>query len=249
MRRRRRWPEVRSPWIWVSRGFVALALAGLVAGAVAADNELTPREKKAGWILLFDGKSVADWMTSNGEACPEVLDSGTINPDKCSKLGGNGWDMVYERPWADFILELDFKISPHTNSGITMRIWPLRALPGFDVEYNGLEMQILDSQTADYYDTGAFYDLVKPTKNAMKPVGEWNHVEITCNKNLIDLVLNGEHVNHMDLNQWIQPYERPDSTNHKFNIAWKYHSRTGYIGLQKHGGNCWFKNIKLKPLP
>jgi hypothetical protein len=52
----------------------------------------------------------------------------------------------------------------------------------------------------------------------------------------------------MNLDEWTQPFERPDGTQHKFNIAWKYHSRTGYIGLQKHGGNCWFKNIKLKPL-
>jgi hypothetical protein len=191
---------------------------------------------------------MADWMTSNWEACPEALDSGTINPDKCPKLGGLGWDMVYERPWTDFILDLDFKISPHTNSGVTMRIWPLKPLPGFDTGYNGIEVQILDSNNADYHDTGAIYDLVKPTANTMKPAGEWNRFRIKCDKNLIDVWLNDAHVNHMDLDQWTRPYERPDGTGHKFNIAYKYHSRTGYIGLQKHGGNCWFKNIKLKPL-
>ena len=52
--------------------------------------------------------------------------------------------------------------------------------------------QILDSKDAGYHDTGAFYDLVKPTKNAMKPVGELNHVVITCNDTLIDVELNGE---------------------------------------------------------
>lgn len=216
--------------------------------AEAADNQLTPEETKAGWILLFDGTSVADWMTSNWEACPEVLDNGTINPDKCPKLGRGGWDMVYERPWSDFLLELDFKISSKTNSGVMLRISPLKSVPDFDVEYNGLEVQIEDSRTAGYYDTGAIYDLVKPTTNAMKPVGEWNHLRINADNNLVDVWLNQVHVNHMDLNEWTQPYERPDGTKHKFNIAWKYHSRTGYIGLQKHGGDCWFKNIKLKPL-
>jgi hypothetical protein len=38
---------------------------------------------------------------------------------------------------------------------------------------------------AGYYDTGAIYDLVKPAMNAMNPVGEWNHVLIRCDKNLI----------------------------------------------------------------
>ena len=232
-------------FVWV---ILMTALAGFACQADAVDNQLTPREKKAGWILLFDGKSAKDWMTSKWQPCPEVLDHGTIDPAKCPTLGVGGWDMVYERPWTDFILKLDFKISPHTNSGVMMRIWPLKSLPGWDVEYNGLEVQILDSHTAGYYDTGALYDLVKPATNAMKPVGEWNHLEIRCDKNLIDVWLNGTHVNHMDLNQWTQPYDRPDGTENKFNIAWKYHSRTGYIGLQKHGGNSWFKNIKLKPL-
>jgi hypothetical protein len=49
-------------------------------------------------------------------------------------------------------------------------------------------VQILDSPTAGYYDTGAIYDLVKPTKNAMKPVGEWNHLLVTCYENLITVV-------------------------------------------------------------
>ena len=231
--------------LWI----ILLGVLAVPAGkAGTLDNQLTEQEKKQGWILLFDGKSTKGWMTSGWEACPEVLDQGTINPAKCPKLGSGGWDMVYEQPWTDFILELDFKISPQTNSGVMVRIWPLKALPGFDVEYNGLEVQILDSKTSDYYDTGAIYDLVKPATNAMRSVGEWNHLRINCDKSVLEVWLNDIHVNRMNLDEWTQPFERPDGTQHKFNIAWKYHSRTGYIGLQKHGGNCWFKNIKLKPL-
>ena len=227
----------------IVRWLVVVVVATLVGGLRAADNELTPAEKKAGWILLFDGKSMKDWMTSEWQRCDEALNDESISPDRC-----NTYMMTYERPWSDFILALDFKIGAHTNSGIFVRTFPLKPLPGWDVGYNGIEIQILDSQTAGYYDTGALYDLVKPTRNAMKPVGEWNHVQIACNRNLIDVVLNGAHVNHMNLDLWTRPYIRPDGTTHKFNIAFKYHSRTGYIGLQKHGGNCWFKNIKLKPL-
>jgi hypothetical protein len=110
---------------WVSFGTIVIAIfSALNNKASAIDNQLTPQEEKDGWILLFDGKSVANWMTSKWEACPEVLDEGTINPAKCPKLGGGGWDMVYERPWADFILELDFEISSQTNSGVMLRIWP-----------------------------------------------------------------------------------------------------------------------------
>ena len=100
---------------------------------------------------------------------------------------------------------------------------------GKDVGYNGIEVQILDTTNADYYDTGAIYDLSKPTKNAMKPAGQWNHAEVTCDAGLIDVVLNGEKVNHIDLDQFTEPNKRPDGMSHKFDIAYKNHPRTGYI--------------------
>jgi hypothetical protein len=81
-----------------------------------------------------------------------------------------------------------------------------------------------------------------------RPTGEWNHVVITCNDNLIEVELNGARVTRMDLDQWTKPNERPDGTKHKFDIAYKDHPRTGYLGLQDHGSPYWFKNIKLKPL-
>jgi hypothetical protein len=156
--------------------------------------------------------------------------------------------MVHKKQWSDFVLSLDFKIAKDCNSGVFVRTSSLVPRPGKDVGFNGIEVQILDSTTAGFHDTGALYDLVKPTRNTMKPVGEWNHMVITCNKNLISVELNGEKVNHMDLDEWTELNKRPDGTAHKFDIAYKDHPRKGYIGLQDHGKDCWFKNIKLLPL-
>jgi hypothetical protein len=182
-------------------------------------------------------------MTSDWQLSKRPVENASINPHNAGS-----YMMVYEQEWENFMLALDFKISTHCNSGIFVRTAPLRAYPGWDVGYNGIEVQILDSTGAGYYDTGAIYDLSKPIRNAMKPVGEWNHMDITCNRNLIDVVLNNEHVNHVDLDQFTQPYLRPDGTKHKFGFAYKYHARSGYIGLQDHGADCWFKNIRLRPL-
>ncbi len=94
------------------------------------------------------------------------------------------------------------------------------------------------------------YDLAAPSTNAMKPAGEWNHFEITCNKSIIEGVLNGEKVTRIDLDQFDTMGKRPDGSAHKFaGLAFKNHSRHGCIGLQDHGSPCWYKNIKLKPLP
>jgi alpha-3'-ketoglucosidase len=225
---------------------VFLALPALLISssiAIAADNEISAEEQKEGWIQLFDGKTLNRWMRSDWQLSKGPVEDGSINPHNAG-----AYMMVYEEPWENFILVLDFKISPHCNSGILLRTTPLKAYPGWDVGYNAIEVQIFDSKEAGYYDTGAIYDLSKPSKQAMKPVGEWNHIEIKCDKGLIDVVLNGEHVNHVDLDQFTQPYLRPDGTKHKFGFAYKYHPRLGYIGLQDHGADCWFKNIRLKPL-
>jgi Domain of Unknown Function (DUF1080) len=219
------------------------ALALLASPLAAADNQLTDAEKKAGWVLLFDGKTLDGWMASSGKPSKRPVEQHSINPHKC---GGDL--MVHKKQWENFVLACDFKIAKGCNSGIFVRISSLKARPGQDVGFNGIEVQILDSKTAGYHDTGAIYDLVKPTKNAMKPAGQWNHIVITSNKNLITVELNGEKVNRIDLDEWKEPNKRPDGTGHKFDIAYKDHPRKGYIGLQDHGKDCWFKNIKLKPL-
>jgi alpha-3'-ketoglucosidase len=223
---------------------LSLLIMGLSLSGLAADNTLSPKEKGEGWILLFDGMSLTGWITSSQRPSLKPVEEGSINPH-----GSGGYMMIHEKQWSDFVLNLDFKISKGCNSGIFVRTYPLEPRPGKDVGFNGIEIAIDDTApSAGYHDTGAIYDLVKPTKNAMKPVGEWNHIEITCNRSLIAVVLNGAQVTRIDLDEWTEPNKRPDGSTHKFDIAYKNHPRKGYIGLQDHGSNCWFKNIKLKPL-
>ncbi len=114
--------------------------------------------------------------------------------------------------------------------------------------YNGLEVAIDDTRGAGYHDTGAIYDLVRPDTNAMKLAGAWNHLRITCDRSLIQVEVNGQRVTRIDLDDWTAPNRRPDGSAHKFDIAYKNHPRLGYIGLQDHGGDCWFRNLKLRPL-
>jgi hypothetical protein len=156
---------------------------------------------------------------------------------------------VYEQPLENYILTLDFKISPHCNSGIFVRTSSLTPRSGKDVGYNGVEVAIDDTRSAGYHDTGAIYDLVKPAKNAMKPAGEWNHMVIRSDRNRLFVNLNGEPVSRIDFDEWPEVGKRPDGSTHKFDVVYKEHPRRGYIGLQDHGSDCWFRNIKLKRLP
>lgn len=227
---------------------VAQAMGGGIAGGTSraragADNVLTAKEKREGWILLFDGKSLDGWMTSSHTESKKPVEDGCINPHGCG-----GYMMVHKEQRSDFILSLDYKITEKCNSGVFVRTAPLEPYPGKDVGWNGIEVQIMDSPTADYYDTGAFYDLAKPTKQAQKPLGEWNHMVVTCKGPILQVELNGEKVNRIDLDAFTEPYKRPDGSAHKFDRALKNQPRKGYLGLQDHGSDCWYKNIKLKVL-
>jgi hypothetical protein len=208
-----------------------------------AGNDLTEAERRDGWLLLFDGKTYAGWMNSDGTSPRTPVIDGALNPHRAGH-----YMLVHTQQWENFILSLDFKIPPKCNSGIFVRTSSLTPRPGKDIGFNGIEIAIDDTTTAGFTDTGAIYDLSKPTRNAMRPVGEWNHIEITCRDTLIEVVLNGAKVNSVDLAKFGEPHKRPDGTAHKFDIAYRDHPRRGYIGLQDHGSPCWFKNIKLKPL-
>jgi hypothetical protein len=222
---------------------VVVALAAATLPARAADNALSEDERRDGWILLFDGRSLDGWMTSSRQPSRRPVDAGAINPHR-----SGGYMMIHEKTWGDFILSLDFKIAPGCNSGVFVRTFPLTPRPGKDVGYNGIEIAIDDTTTAGLHDTGAIYDLVAPKTNAMKPAGQWNHLVVTCDKHRIAVELNGTPVSEMDLDQWTDKNKRPDGTLHKFDTAFRDHPRAGYIGLQDHGADCWYKNIKLKPL-
>ena len=220
---------------------IMLILTLLHGHARSDENMLTEAEKQSGWQLLFDGGSTAGWMDATGKPAPQThVQEGCLNPHSTHYM------LVYEKPFDNFELSLEFKLSPKCNSGIFVRTWPLEPRPGKDVGYNGIEIAIDDTTGAGFHDTGAVYDLAKPKKNAMLPAGQWNRIVIACDKNVIEVQLNGEDVNRMDLDQWTEKNKRPDGSDHKFDVAYRDHPRKGYIGLQDHGSDCWYRNIKLR---
>lgn len=222
---------------------MALTLAYLLAPHFtwAADNELTSEERDAGWVLLFDGRTTKGWLDSKEKPVDESHVQGeSLNPHRCDYM------LIHKEIVDNFELALDFKLSPKCNSGVFIRTFPLTPRKGKDVGFNGLEVALDDTTTAGFHDTGAIYDLVKPKKNAMRPVGQWNQMRITCDKNLIRVVVNGDEVSTMDLDQWTEANKRPDGSDHKFDVVYKDHPRKGYFGLQDHGSDVWFRNIKLR---
>ena len=209
-----------------------LALVLMAAG----DNELSEQEKKDGWTLLFDGKTSEGWTALKAAN----IEDGCINPFK----SGNYVTYAKDK-YADFVLACDFKLTKECNSGIFIRTGDPK-----DPVQTGIEIQVYDSKAEkpSKHDCGAIYDLVAPSKNALKPLGEWNHIEITCEKNKISVALNGEAVASIDVDKWTEAGKNPDGTENKYKKALKDFPREGLLGFQDHGKPCWFKNVKLKKL-
>ena len=208
------------------------ALAALVLLAGAA-----PRAADAA-RPIFDGSTPKGWMLTNGKPLPEkFIQDGAINPH-----GTGSYIVVYEEKLGDFVLDFDYKLSKGCNSGVFVRVNDLK-----DPVYTGLEVAIDDTTGQGFHDSGAIYDLVAPKTNAQKPVGEWNHMTIAAKGPKITVAINGTEVSSIDLDQWNEVAKRPDGSNHKFNKkAIGRLDRTGYLGFQDHGQDCWYKNITLK---
>lgn len=97
-----------------------LAASALVASAQL--NTLTPEEKKAGWILLFDGKTMNGWEDLHKKTPPGdawVVEDGTLHTVKGPKITE---DLFSSRKFRDFELSFEWRISPAGNSGIKYRI-------------------------------------------------------------------------------------------------------------------------------
>ena len=108
------------------------------------DNTLSPEQKAAGWQLLFDGKTLNGWKTCTMQESKVPVDNGSIQPHGCG-----AYMMVAEKEYGNYILSLDFKISPGCNSGIFVRTFPITVEPGRDVGFNGIEMAIDDTTGVD----------------------------------------------------------------------------------------------------
>ncbi len=220
------------------RPFLSLLLLGVfftTPSARAADNELTPDEKAAGWQLLFNGHDTTGWKCNTGAPVATKVEDGALLPHKAG-----GYLIIYDKQFGDFILKCDVKMADaNCNSGIFFRVGDPK-----NPVYTGFEVQVFNSKNSGMHDFGALYDLVPPTKNNIKP-DDWNSVEIRAQGPLIDVKVNGEEVSKIDVDQWKEKGKRLDGSKHKFGAAIKDMPRVGYLGFQDHDHKCWYKNVKL----
>lgn len=197
---------------------------------------------------LFNGTSFQGWG-SKSENHGWVVTDGMFHL-ATPKAGAGKHDLYTIERFTDFILELEYRIAPQTNSGVYFRISDLDNPD--DWRFTGFEMQIIDPIQHEKLDpkrrTAAIYDIVGPSQDVAKLAGEWNTAQITCEGPQIAIALNGVVVTQLDVSLCTKPNMSPDGTPNKYPYAYANMPRNGHIGIQDHGGEIWFRNIRIKQL-
>jgi hypothetical protein len=210
-------------------------------------NTLSPAEITAGWKLLFDGTSTDQWRSYKKDSFPAkgwVVEDGALHVTK----GGGGGDILSKDQYTDFELIVDFKCAPAANSGIMYRCAETKDYPWM----TGPEYQILDDAGhADGADVkhrvGALYDMIPaPTDKPAAKAGEWNTARIRIKDGILQHFLNGYKTAEcrIDDAHWTDMIAASKFKQWPgFGLETK-----GYLALQDHGDDVWFRNIKVRDL-
>jgi hypothetical protein len=107
---------------------LATAFACVVRAAAPEYNTLSPAEKAAGWILLFDGHTFNHWrdphlLSPAGDAW--TIDDGCLKATAQPRITE---DLISQGTYKDFELQWDWRISPGGNSGVKYKIQALPVL-------------------------------------------------------------------------------------------------------------------------
>lgn len=224
-------------------------------------NELTAREEREGWRLLWDGQSSNGWRGAKLTDFPEsgwTMEDGVLSVEASDGGESTGpGDIVTLHSFSDFELQFEFRITDGANSGVKYFVDPnLNLGPGSAI---GCEFQILDDRTHPdakmgvngNRTLGSLYDLITaenlsaPTRGkTFKGIGVWNQGRIVSKGGRVEHWLNSEKV---------VEYNRNSQMFRALVAYSKYKDWEGFgqwpegrILLQDHGDDVSFRSIKIR---
>ncbi len=227
-----------------------------------APNTLTAAERKAGWRLLFDGKTLAGWRGIGRKDVPAqhwTVENGAIKkiasgkvPKQADGQPAAGGDLMTDATFGDFELTWEWKVTPGANSGVKYNVSEEISLQSSNRAALGFEYQVLDDDRHPdgklvKHRTGDLYDLIAANEQKhVKPVGEWNQSR---------LVYRGTHGEHWLNGAKVVDYDLGTARMDSALKASKYKSiagfgdrRRGHLVLQDHGDEVYFRSLKLREL-
>lgn len=221
-------------------GFVigALAFAAMTKGQIPPHRGAPVRggvsavgraagDAEAGFVPLFDGKSLAGWTVMGDPAGWQVID-GVIR----SEAGKGGNWLRSNRTYSDFVLRLEWRVSQNGNSGVFVR-----CKESGNPWETGHEVQITNEPRDDLHCTGSLYGTVAVNPRPDESFGKWHTFEIRCEGTRIQVIADGVRCVDADMTRIEAIRNKPLS---------------GYIGLQDAhtapGGWIEFRNVRVEEI-
>ncbi|MFM9116229.1 MAG: DUF1080 domain-containing protein [Planctomycetota bacterium] len=187
-----------------------------------------------GCTELFNGRDLTGWQ---GSTESYEVRAGTL---VCKP--GKGDVLFTTEKFADFVAQVEFKLPAAGNNGLAIRY------PGQGrASYQGMcEIQILDDEDAKYAKldarqyTGSVYGMIAPQRGYLRPVGQWNFMEVTAQGHSLTVELNGTRIVSGDVSQVTAfmndlPHPGKDLLE-------------GHFGFAGHNDPVEFRGIRLKKL-
>ncbi|MGM9740026.1 MAG: DUF1080 domain-containing protein [Candidatus Cryptobacteroides sp.] len=228
---------------------------------------------KDGYYVLFDGTSLNGWRGYGKDNVPSrwTIEDGCI---KFSGTGsgegqtGEGGDLIFARKFKNFILELEWKVSKGGNSGIFYLAQEVKTVREDGTEkyepiyISSPEYQVLDNTNHPdallgvdgNRQSASLYDMIPAKPQNQNPYGEWNKARIMVYKGTVVHGQNDANVveYHLWTDQWTQMLQASKFSQEKWPLAFELlnncggENHEGYFGLQDHGDDVWYRNIRIK---
>lgn len=229
------------------------------------DLSTFPKDKD-GKITVFDGKSFNGWRGYNRTDVPsawEIADGAIhIKGSGAGEAGAkDGGDLILASKLKNFELEMEWKVAKGANSGIFYLVQEVEGQPAY---ISAPECQVLDNANHPDAKLGkdnnrqstSLYDMIPAKPQNAKPFGEWNKVKIMCYKGTVVHYQNDELVveYHLWTPQWKEMLDNSKFSKEKWPLAYELllncggENKEGFVGLQDHGDDVWFRNITVKVL-
>lgn len=205
---------------------------------------------KPKWQVLFDGKSTDAWRGFRRESFPSkcwVIENGSLKTiagcDEADRV-----DLVTKSKYQNFELEFEWRVAPGSNSGVIYLV----SEDADQTWKTGPEMQVLDDEKhADGKNpktsAGSVFDLIAPTDKTLRPVGQYNQARILITNNRVEHWLNGKRILEYNLDS---DMFKSLVTQSKFKDYPHFaRNKDGYVALQHHGDEVWYRNIRIRALP